>query len=114
MKEEQKELTAHERFWSEEVRAELSGWCEEVGVGQGTKFFWAMQETKDRMAFEFRGKKVLQHHVDKAHALANRWNELMEDGTFWDAVQYERTIRAKKVDRWWEVCELQMSELGWF
>jgi len=111
---EEQTLTAEERFWSAEVRAELAGWCDEVGVGLGTKFFWAMQETKDRWAFETRGRKVLQHDVDRAHSLAARWNELMEDGKFWDAVQYERELRALKADRWWEVCELQIGPLGWF
>jgi hypothetical protein len=114
MKEEGQTLTAEERFWSAEVRAELSGWCDEVGVGLGTQMFWAMQETKDRYQFETRGKKVLQHDVDKAHALAKRWNELMDDGDFWDAVQYERLLREAKANRWWELCELQFSPLGWY
>lgn len=108
------EQQTQDGFWTEEVRSELSGWCAEVGVGLGTQMFWAMQETKDRYAFVTKGRKVLQHNVDAAHALALRWKELLEDGTFWTAVQYERELRARKAALWWQECELQMSELGWF
>jgi hypothetical protein len=80
--------TPSNEFWNAITRAELKSLCGECGVGDGTKIFWAYQETKDRYQVS-RGWTLTQKTIDRRHEEALRWNELMDDGTFWDAYTYE-------------------------
>jgi hypothetical protein len=59
--------------------------------------FWAQQETRDRHKQVVLTVEVIQDR----HELALLWNQLWNDGTFWDAYDYELGIVRSKVSASW-------------